>query len=87
MLNIFALNWSVDLRYHVPMTHPNLVTNMTMMILMMVMMMSYLIQISVLPLFPLLFGLVEIMFCVFDLWQTLLVVCTRTSAAALHNES
>ena len=67
------------------MTHSHLVTNMTIIMMKMMTTISNLIQISVFPLFPLLFGLVEILLAVFDLRETLLVMNPSPSAADLNN--
>lgn len=48
---------------------------------------SHLIEISVLPLFSFLFGFIEILLAVLDLWETLLVVGPSSSAAALNEQT
>ena len=86
VLDIFAGYWSVDLRDDVPVTHPHLQTVKNLPCLC-VRDKTHLVEISVFSLLSFLFGFVEILFAVFHLGQTLLVVSAPPCAAALNQQS
>ena len=88
VLNIFAGYWSVDLRDDIPVTHPHLETKTTVTTCpVSVRDNTHLVEISVFSLLSFLFGFIEILFAVFDLRQTLLVMGPATCAAALNQQS
>ena len=88
VLNIFAGYRSVDLRDDIPVTHSHLETKMGLQSRHVCWTdKTHLVEISVFSLLSFLFGFVEILFAVFHLGQTLLVVGPPTRAAALNHQS
>ena len=85
VLDILAGDGSVYLGDDVTVTHSHLQPNLSDKIL--ASKVTNLIEISVLPLFSFLFGFIEILLAVLDLWETLLVVGARSSAAALNEQT
>ena len=85
VLDILAGDGSVYLGDDVTVTHSHLQPNLLDKIL--ASKVTNLIEISVLPLFSFLFGFIEILLAVLDLWETLLVVGASSSAAALNEQT
>ena len=85
VLDILAGDGSVYLGDDVTVTHSHLQPNLSDKIS--ASKVTNLIEISVLPLFSFLFGFIEILLAVLDLWETLLVVGASSSAAALNEQT
>ena len=85
VLDILAGDGSVYLGDDVTVTHSHLQPNLSDKIS--ASKVTNLIEISVLPLFSFLFGFIEILLAVLDLWETLLVVGPSSSAAALNEQT
>ena len=88
VLNIFAGYRSVDLRDDIPVTHSHLETKMGLQSRHVCWTdKTHLVEISVFSLFSFLFGFIEILFAVFHLRETLLMVGSSSCAAALNHQA